>query len=87
MCAPVTGETIAALTSMTAAETGRAIETADAAFRIWRTVPAPKRGELVRLFGEEPRAAQDALDAMVSVEAGKQIIFFDRAELPLNRVF
>ena len=37
----------------------------------WREVPAPRRGELVRLFGEELRAAKQALAAVVTLEAGK----------------
>ena len=41
------------------------------AFRLWRDVPAPRRGELVRLFGEELRANKDALGALVTQEAGK----------------
>jgi aldehyde dehydrogenase (NAD+) len=49
----------------------RAIARAHAAFLSWRTVPAPRRGELVRLFGEELRANKDALAALVTIEAGK----------------
>src|SRR5580704_6690718 len=41
------------------------------AFRDWRDVPAPRRGELVRLFGEELRAHKDALGRLVTLEAGK----------------
>jgi len=41
------------------------------AFRAWREVPAPRRGELVRLFGEELRAHKDALGRLVTLEAGK----------------
>jgi len=41
------------------------------AFRIWRDVPAPRRGELVRLFGEELRANKDALGRLVTLENGK----------------
>jgi aldehyde dehydrogenase (NAD+) len=41
------------------------------AFHAWREVPAPKRGELVRLFGEELRANKEALGRLVSVENGK----------------
>ncbi len=41
------------------------------AFRQWRNVPAPKRGELVRLFGEELRASKEALGRLVTVENGK----------------
>jgi aldehyde dehydrogenase (NAD+) len=41
------------------------------AFKAWRTVPAPRRGELVRLLGEELRAAKAELGALVTLEAGK----------------
>jgi aldehyde dehydrogenase (NAD+) len=41
------------------------------AFRAWREVPAPRRGELVRLFGEELRANKDKLGRLVTLEAGK----------------
>ena len=41
------------------------------AFRQWRDVPAPRRGELVRLFGEELRANKELLGRLVTLEAGK----------------
>ncbi len=41
------------------------------AFQAWRAVPAPRRGELVRLFGEELRANKDALGRLVTLECGK----------------
>ncbi len=41
------------------------------AFAHWRSVPAPRRGELVRLFGEELRTHKDALGRLVTLEAGK----------------
>jgi aldehyde dehydrogenase (NAD+) len=41
------------------------------AFKAWRDVPAPRRGELVRLFGEELRANKEALGRLVTLEAGK----------------
>jgi aldehyde dehydrogenase (NAD+) len=41
------------------------------AFRVWRDVPAPRRGELVRLFGEELRAHKDLLGRLVTLENGK----------------
>ena len=44
---------------------------AAAAFLAWRTVPAPRRGELVRLLGEELRAAKEPLARLVTLEAGK----------------
>jgi len=44
---------------------------AQQAFLAWRTVPAPRRGELVRLLGEELRAAKEPLARLVTLEAGK----------------
>ena len=49
----------------------RAVQAASAAFGAWRQVPAPRRGELVRLLGEELRAAKAHLGRLVSIEAGK----------------
>jgi len=68
---PVTGERIAALRQVTPADAGRAIEEAHAAFAKWRLVPGPRRGELVRLLGEELRAAKADLGRLVSIEVGK----------------
>ena len=48
-----------------------AIDAAHDAFLKWRTIPAPKRGELVRLFGEELRTHKQALGKLVSLEVGK----------------
>jgi aldehyde dehydrogenase (NAD+) len=44
---------------------------AERAFVDWRTVPAPRRGELVRLLGEELRAAKEPLAKLVTLESGK----------------
>ena len=68
---PVTGEVVGGLTPHTAAQTDAAIRQARAAFAAWRLVPAPQRGELVRLLGEELRAAKADLGTLVSIEAGK----------------
>ncbi|MBX3567318.1 MAG: aldehyde dehydrogenase family protein [Rhizobiaceae bacterium] len=68
---PVFGEAIAELTPIAPDAATEAIEAADAAFRAWRLVPAPKRGELVRLLGEELRAAKADLGRLVSIEVGK----------------
>ncbi|EKF18706.1 aldehyde dehydrogenase family protein [Nitratireductor pacificus] len=68
---PVTGEQIAEIASISAAETGAVIDRAHEAFKAWRDVPAPRRGELVRLLGEELRAAKDDLGRLVSIEVGK----------------
>jgi len=68
---PISGEEIARLRSTSAAEAAKAIEAAHQAFISWRNVPAPKRGELVRLLGEELRTAKADLGRLVSIEAGK----------------
>ncbi|HVN34100.1 MAG TPA: aldehyde dehydrogenase family protein [Casimicrobiaceae bacterium] len=68
---PIDGARLAALEPHTKAEVGAMIERANAAFDVWRSVPAPRRGELVRLFGEELRAAKQDLGALVTLEAGK----------------
>jgi aldehyde dehydrogenase (NAD+) len=68
---PISGEEIAKLKSVSAAETDKAIDAAHEAFRQWRLVPAPRRGELVRLLGEELRAAKADLGRLVTIEAGK----------------
>jgi aldehyde dehydrogenase (NAD+) len=68
---PITGEVIGRLTSASAADTDAAVQRAHQAFLDWRRVPAPRRGELVRLFGEELRAAKADLGRLVTLEAGK----------------
>jgi aldehyde dehydrogenase (NAD+) len=70
---PITGEIIGRVKDESPAAVAREIERAHDAFLIWRTVPAPKRGELVRLFGEELRAAKTRLGLLVTIEAGKII--------------
>jgi aldehyde dehydrogenase (NAD+) len=68
---PITGERIAQVKTVSAAEAAAIIDRAHAAFLEWRKVPAPRRGELVRLFGEELRAAKNDLGLLVTLEAGK----------------
>jgi aldehyde dehydrogenase (NAD+) len=68
---PITGEIVARLRETTADEAERQIERAEQAFHVWRKVPTPRRGELVRLLGEELRAAKDDLGKLVSLEVGK----------------
>jgi aldehyde dehydrogenase (NAD+) len=68
---PIDGAVIARLRSDTADDVARKVATADAAFQAWRTVPAPRRGELVRLFGDELRARKGILGELVTVESGK----------------
>jgi aldehyde dehydrogenase (NAD+) len=68
---PLTGEIIGRVESVDPAEAHRAVARAENAFRIWRNVPAPRRGEFVRLLGEELRAAKTELARLVTIEAGK----------------
>jgi aldehyde dehydrogenase (NAD+) len=68
---PITGEVIARVASSSATDTDAAIARAQTAFEEWRDVPAPRRGELVRLLGEELRAAKVDLGALVTLETGK----------------
>jgi len=68
---PITGEPIARLRSATAEQAEAAIARSADAFLAWRELPAPRRGELVRLLGEELRHEKEALGALVTLEAGK----------------
>jgi aldehyde dehydrogenase (NAD+) len=68
---PITGEVIGRVHTDSAAAGDAAIGRSVAAFAQWREVPAPRRGELVRLLAEELRREKEALGALVSVEAGK----------------
>jgi len=68
---PVDGSELARLSETDPATMPQVIARATEAFRKWRIVPAPRRGELVRLLGEELRAAKAALGALVTLEVGK----------------
>jgi aldehyde dehydrogenase (NAD+) len=68
---PIDGSKLAQVPETSLAEVEAAIARAQAAFTAWRDVPAPRRGELVRLLGEELRAAKADLGRLVSIEAGK----------------
>ncbi|WP_137389271.1 L-piperidine-6-carboxylate dehydrogenase [Rhodoligotrophos defluvii] len=68
---PITGEVIASVPEADAATAREVIEQARSAFLFWRNVPAPQRGELIRLFGEELRAHKEQLGRLVSIEVGK----------------
>ncbi len=70
---PISGETLFALAEHSPQDAQAAIAAANAAYRSWRTTPAPQRGELVRLLGEELRAAKADLGRLVSIEVGKVI--------------
>jgi aldehyde dehydrogenase (NAD+) len=68
---PITGEELARIPATSAEAANQTLTAAHAAFESWRNVPAPKRGELVRLLGEELRANLDPLGRLVTLEAGK----------------
>ncbi|MEZ5670317.1 MAG: aldehyde dehydrogenase family protein [Alphaproteobacteria bacterium] len=68
---PIDGSVIGSVAVDAPDAVDRKIERAGAAFAAWRQVPAPRRGELIRLFGDELRAHKAELGALVTVEAGK----------------
>ncbi|SHI41272.1 L-piperidine-6-carboxylate dehydrogenase [Pseudozobellia thermophila] len=68
---PVDGALIAKVKTTSKSDYGNAIATAQKAFRQWRLVPAPRRGEIVRQFGEKLRELKQPLGKLVSYEMGK----------------
>ncbi|CUH98469.1 L-piperidine-6-carboxylate dehydrogenase [Leisingera aquaemixtae] len=68
---PVDGSEIARLKTHSMAEAEAQIAAAKSAFKSWRLVPAPRRGELVRLLGEELRREKENLGRLVTLECGK----------------
>lgn len=70
---PVDGKKIAAVTMATSADYNKVADKATDAFKQWRTLPAPKRGEIVRQIGEALRENKDQLGKLVSYEMGKSL--------------
>jgi len=68
---PITGEVVGRVRITGADEASAIIGEAAQAFETWRTVPAPRRGEFVRILGEELRAAKADLGYLVTLETGK----------------
>jgi aldehyde dehydrogenase (NAD+) len=68
---PVDGSEIAYVPMHSVREAEAAITKAVEAFRIWRKVPAPRRGELVRILGEELRQEKENLGRLITLECGK----------------
>jgi aldehyde dehydrogenase (NAD+) len=68
---PITGELITHVRGTSAEEADAAISDGLKAFSAWRMLPAPKRGEFVRIFAEELRAAKVDLGRLVTLETGK----------------
>ena len=70
---PIDGSSLGHVAVQSAQDMDQAAERAGAAFDAWRRLPAPRRGELVRLLGEELRAAKVDLAMLVTLEAGKVV--------------
>lgn len=70
---PVTGDLIASVSTTTTEDYEKVVSAAQAAFKTWRTMPAPKRGEIVRQFGDRLRAYKQELGMLVSYEMGKSL--------------
>ena len=70
---PVDGEFIGSVSVTDKKDYERVVKTAQKAFTTWRTMPAPKRGEIVRQYGEALRVHKDSLGKLVSYEMGKSL--------------
>jgi aldehyde dehydrogenase (NAD+) len=68
---PIDGQKLGEAPSASPEDCREACEIAQAAYVAWRAIPAPRRGELVRLWGQELRARKQELADMVTLEAGK----------------
>ena len=70
---PVDGKVIASTHFANEDDYNKVVETASVAYKEWSKIPAPKRGEIVRLIGEELRKHKDDLGRLVSYEMGKSL--------------
>ncbi len=70
---PVDGTLIGSVTTTTKEEYHKIIMSASSAFEFWRTIPAPKRGDIVRQYGEKLREYKQPLGELVSYEMGKSL--------------
>ncbi len=68
---PINGQELASIQQDSTSDVSQAVKNAQAAFKEWRVIPAPVRGEFVRLLGEELRAAKAELGRLVTLENGK----------------
>lgn len=68
---PIDGQRLAELQTATVDDLNTAVSAAEEAFRDWRIVPAPLRGELVRRFGQQLRLHKHDLATLVTLECGK----------------
>ncbi len=70
-CTPINGSRLARVEVTTEPEVGAALARAQTRYLSWRDVPAPKRGELVRAFGEAVRLQKEPLGRLITLETGK----------------
>ena len=70
---PVDGKVIGSTGTATREDLDQVIRQAELAFKVWREVPAPKRGEIVRQIGDSFRKHKADLGALVSYEMGKSL--------------
>ncbi len=71
VCSPIDRDELGHLKTHAAHEVEKMIPKAVQSFKAWRLVPPPKRGELIRLYGDELRAHKEALGTLVTLESGK----------------
>jgi len=70
---PVDGKLIAKVKVASESDYEKVVQVASEAFKVWRNIPAPKRGEIVRQYGEKLRAKKNDLGKLVSYEMGKSL--------------
>jgi aldehyde dehydrogenase (NAD+) len=70
---PVNGQLIGSVNAATAEDYKTVMKSAEEAFKVWRMMPAPKRGEIVRQMGDELRKYKEPLGKLVSYEMGKSL--------------
>ena len=70
---PVDGKFIASVYQASEKDYEKVIKTAEKAFKEWRMIPAPKRGEIVRQIGNRLREYKEPLGTLVSYEMGKSL--------------
>ncbi|UYW01055.1 aldehyde dehydrogenase family protein [Flavobacterium agricola] len=70
---PADGKLIATVKAATVQDYDAAVAKAQEAFKVWRNMPAPKRGEIIRQFGEALRKHKESLGKLVSYEMGKSL--------------
>jgi aldehyde dehydrogenase (NAD+) len=68
---PIDGELLGRIVKQTAADVAAIVDAGVQAYEAWRDVPAPRRGEFIRRFGNELREQKNALATLVAAECGK----------------